>query len=277
MPNQNPAGINQPLDQRPIPSAEKFIVGADQLLITDVQDSTDVVVVTIPSDPSVVREVGGIGLVNVAGTTGNVTVNLVYQDPSGNEAIIATGTLSLAAESRLTLTPEAPFFLTSEDTGLVIRTTNSEADAVEGISQWTDIRGVERNVVTLVSATAVGLLPAIAEGRALRVVPGTAAQQEGELSSWLLNFDSLTHATLTASVKNSGGTSVRIPLAGGLSVAAGVGGQIFEPSLKTGHHTTGGNINVTDASTFGTGAPVIMTAFVRTNLGEVAPEQASAF
>lgn len=281
MPNTNPAGKNQPLDRGPIPVRERSLLSGDQLLINNVVSGTDVNAITIPTDSDVVREIGAISLVRATATTAAIiSVDLVYQDANGNEAIIGTANLANAAGADITIPLNAPFFVTSEDTGVVLRVSNTavEADGVDAVCEWTDVRGVERTVVTLVSATAVGVLPSsIEEGEAVGIVHGTVAQDEGTPSCWLLNYDDTTHGTLTAAVTEEGGGSAQLTT-GNPSAIAGGSARIFSPEGATGFHQTGGNLAITDSSAFGTGtAPVIMTATYRTNLGEVAPDQASAF
>ena len=277
MPNNNPVGVHQPFDQRPIPARERFIIGGDQLLINGIPDATDVLAVTIPTDSNVVREVGNISLVSTVATAGTVTVQLVYIDGSGNEAVIGSATIAAAINSQATISLEAPFFVTSEDTSVVIRSASTEAEDVHAVCQWNDIRGLERTVVPLVSATAVDVLPSsIKEGEAVGIVHGTPEQEEGAQSCWLLNYDSLTHGTFAVSVTEEDGTSARLRTASP-SAPTGEGAVFFTSQQPTGFHQTGGNIAVTDSSTFGTGIPVIMTATFRTNLGEIAPDQASAF
>ncbi|MFB3094407.1 MAG: hypothetical protein ACE10O_00940 [Candidatus Acidiferrales bacterium] len=282
MPNNNPVGSNQPLSQRPLPTTERYIVGADQGLFSNMAASTDILVIPPPTDPKVVREVGGLTAVRAVASVALSATQLIYKDASGNEAIIRAGDLANTIGSSRVLTPTA-FFLTSEDQGIFYRSPSADVETINIISQWSDVRGVVRKVVTVVKDTAVALLPTdIPEGQALAVMHGTVWQDEGNLSCWFLNFDSVTHGgnaasgILTATVSDKSGASVRVEF-GANAITAGNAERMFNNDGLShgGQHTTGGNLNATDATvTFGTTAPVIMTAFVRMNLGEVAPDEA---
>lgn len=279
MPNANPTGINQPLDQHPLPSLRRKILGIDGLILPSMQRGLDILVVPPPSAGGV-REVGGeivpVVVVNESGA--NITaVALVYKDAAGNEATLALDATVMDGTAAQLALPAA-FFLMPDDQGLFVRFLRGAGDpadnTVTAYSQWADVRGVERRVVSLITGAQVSLLPAIPQGQALEVA--LTPDEEVLASCYLLNYDTIAHGddivfTITDGVNE-------VPLLESLSdLATLIGGPVFGFNDPSGHHSIGWNILAEDSAVQTTTAAVIMTAFIRTNHGPVAVEQGGAF
>ncbi len=280
MPNANPTGVNQPLDQHPLPYRARHVLGIDGIILPSLQRALDFLIVAPPLATGV-REIAsntaGAGVVVNNNSAANITaVGLVFKDSAGNEALLAN-VATVVPGASAQLAPPASFFLMPGDQGLFVRFTaaGDVADnTVTAYAQWADVRGVERRVATLVQNTAVGLLPAIPNGQALQV-----AQSDDEdvlASCFLLNFDTVAHGANIAFTIGDGTNTV--PLLESLGdLATLIGGPVFGFNDPSGHHSVGGNIFANDSVAATTTAPVIMTAFIRTNHGPVGVDQGGAY
>ncbi|MFB3094408.1 MAG: hypothetical protein ACE10O_00945 [Candidatus Acidiferrales bacterium] len=281
MPNANPAGTNQPLDQHPLPYRGRHVLGIDGIILPNLERAIDFLIVAPPLANGV-REIAsstaGAGVVVNNNSGANITaVGLVYKDGNGNEATLAS-VATVVDGASAQLAPPASFFLMPSDLGLFVRFTagaDVTDNTVTAYAQWADVRGVERQVSTLVQNTAVALLPtSIPYGQALQL-----AQSDDEdilASCFLLNYDTVAHGASIAFTISDGTNTV--PLLESLgAVATLIGDTVFGFNDPSGHHGRGRNIFANDSVAATTTAPVIMTAFIRTNHGPVGIDQGGAF
>ena len=285
--NSNPAGQNQALEQHPLPTLGGIhVLGAAGTTIPFMPIGTtgapvDTLLVAAPAAGSgVVRRikgsvVGAFGYI-INGSAAATTVGqIVYKDGSGNEVILNDfGAVGIGENNNFAL--DSTFFLTEDDAGggLYVRLGATVAVAVApagaGYAQSEDVRGIERRVVSITDAK-VGALPAVSYGEALAVFGGLAGTP---VSCWLLNYDSVAHgADVVTTLADAAGEVV---LPNGGDVAVGVGAPFLDADLVTGRQGQGENLNAVGVAPITT-APVLMTAFVRTNQGPVAPEQGGAY
>ncbi len=143
MPNQNPSGPNQPLNQHPVPQEEIYGLAKDAKIYPDLDAASGDVLIVPPPVAGGRRKVSGCISAGVTGTgTVSATVALVYKNKNGNEAILSTVTpAGLTGPEDF----EVSMFLVPEDEGLFLRvTTDAPGEKVFAFAQWDDVRNIER-------------------------------------------------------------------------------------------------------------------------------------
>lgn len=218
MPNENPSGPNQPLNQHPRPAAEHLVLGKDSLLVTPLpQGGVDTLVVPPPPE-GVVREVycdygstqqpmqlNALLFGNTLATP--PAMDLIYKDGNGNEIAIGTATFNTDLRQFRRLNPgnNVGFVLTPDDLGLFARVTENSDGVFAFISEWQDVRGVQRQDTVLTTAYQQ-ITPVVPEGNT--VIPALGTTNQGVAPLFLFhNYDPANNADVTLRV-TIGGQSV---------------------------------------------------------------------
>lgn len=144
MPNQNPAGANQPLNQHPIPLHQIYHVAADSKMVTGLTVASGDVQLVAPPPVGGVRfcPTEAFGLVRVDGSgTDSATLQLVYKDGGGREIVMDETTVTPGSLNELDV--EVPYLLPSDE-GIFIRVTDDSDGEVKAVAHWRDVRGVSR-------------------------------------------------------------------------------------------------------------------------------------
>jgi hypothetical protein len=185
MPNQNPSGANQPLNQHPLPANRRYQLGMDARIIDAVVAATSYEVVPTPPE-GVVRDLG-LGLQEFTvgeGALDATDCEFYFVDSQGREVQLVTSAAE-AADSVFpgiagTLLGGAPLFLMPEDGGIFFRFAAGGTGGGNNVLQsaWADTRNVYRQVTQL-STSPQAILPATPEGNVLFTpnfdqVPSTA-------------------------------------------------------------------------------------------------------
>jgi len=156
MPNNNPAGVNQPLNQHPLPSNKGYALAGDGAMASNIAIASGDILLVPPPSAGGRRQVSFTGVVAyLSNTAGIATLNadLIYKDANGDEVLVGQASVALAAAGSdvASLGPSVGgLILMPEDQGLFARVTADPASGVAAVSaNWLDVRNVERYDVNL--------------------------------------------------------------------------------------------------------------------------------
>jgi hypothetical protein len=291
VPNTNPSGANQPLNQHPLPSYQRYVLSRDAQFVKGLTESpangsVNAVVVPAPSDSRVRREIlpGSIGITVEAGSADVTGALLMHIDSSGKRALLATlaGGPFSAGESAIFFPFGAgpldfPFHLLQGDGGIAVAVLSAGAASVSVYAQWQDVRNVERVNVTLQENVPATLFTA-PEGNARILAPSSAIVPPGQ-GIVGFNWDD-TIADVIFELYD-GSDSVQVgSVALGATLTPGIGGlsTVGAPVLPSITIPAGWELRATMTSTPNNTGPVELYASASlTNLGEAREDQGGAY
>ena len=186
MPNQNPSGPNQPLNQHPTPYADIYVLARDQALFTGLNQASGDVLVIPPPVEGGRRWVDTYSLIatTVGAGTDTADVEVVYKDGNGNEIVV--NAVSVPAAGSQPIAPDV-FILVPEDQGIFLRVTaDPPAGSVSAAAKWRDVRNVDRVDVEL--TTVFQTLFGPADVGNILFCPKVGEEVEGG-HAWYLNYD----------------------------------------------------------------------------------------
>lgn len=278
MPNANPAGVNQPLDQAPRTAYRAHIIGADASLFTDIpvaaSPGADTLIVSGPAAGGV-RQVSTVFeplsvFINGAGLELD-SIAFVLKKVGGGESIITTDTTITDGDSFL-LTG-LPLFLKDDVIGVFLRIIDAggAVPGVSGYASWQDVRNVDQQNTEMPDAagTRIEVLSGPGVGNTRQVT----AEGVFPVPVWCHNYDDVSH---NVSMFLSNGL-VDIPVGDGSAavvVAAGTSALLVIFSVGL---TPGWSLKAEMTANVSTQTPVISVAYTDTNQAPVLPDQASAF
>jgi hypothetical protein len=266
--NANPSGPNQPLNQHPLPFSEYYLLAKDGQIIPGLDiASGDTLIVPPPPDGGR-RLVHGFCLnVGITGTgTDSAEVVLVYKDKNNNETILGDPvTVSAGPTEDLPVS----MFLVPEDKGLFLRvTTNAPGETVFVISQWADVRNIERTDTPL-GESFQDVNPDTPLGN-VAFSPNTDPAGE-DYGIYIHNFDTVAHEF---EIEITDGTTTLGPLPvtsvdPGIGVNLPIPCQTYPPGFHIRARVSLGAIT--------TKAPVFSLPLALTNHGPARQDQGGAF
>jgi hypothetical protein len=273
MPNSNPSGANQPLNQHPrwVNGLHELAQDAQLLPGPLTALSGDVLLIGPPVTGGVRRLVDPADItlfLSASGGAGSTDVAIVYKDGSGNEIVLASRNLADSAAGA-TARVQVDIFLVPSDLGIFLRVTASTAvGLLSALAKWADVRGVSRQDTVLTTSWQT-VAPAAPVGSIVVPAPGFTGEPVGDI----YNYDGILHAV---SFRFTDGVNVIEPAA--LAVPVAVGGRFNELGLIQSFYPLPPGASLQAQLAAAPGAPVVASLpVILTNQGPVRQDQGGAY
>jgi hypothetical protein len=196
MPNNNPSGANQPLNQHPLPLNYRYALGMDGRILENLVAATPYLLVE-PGDAGVVREISPFGrfALHVGVGAADVTnIRFYLRDAQGLEYPIGTFAGPVAAGATQSFTWSRPYFLLGQEfTGAYVSFTGGAGGNIQLFGSWSDVRHVDAQRVLSLSQNPQNIYPDVPIGNA-GWMPGNDQSPGAPLPTF--NFDDIPHNVL---------------------------------------------------------------------------------
>lgn len=280
MPNQNPAGANQPLNQHPLPINKRYTLGMDARIVTNLVEDMQYEVIPVPPK-GVVREISAIATQSLYNGEGNADIDeasIYLKDKSGRLWFLSglTGG-ALSAGDASDFSGSWPLFLLGEDDffegAFLVLSGGAGPGVISAQAHWADVRNVIRKITEL-STSNQRISPEIPVGN-VGVTPGN--DQVPQTALPIYNFDNIDHNVVFELFNGSVSTVVGTTTVA-LSPEPGVRASFTSPDLATVVVPHGWELRARLLESLSDGGPVFAPQhLVLTNYAPVRQDQGGAY